>query len=225
MIIAKDLRREVKNWFGSLEPQLFVTHNFGFLVSPETGERSLKRFYNRLQSQVHGQNWNRRDTDQPMVAVGFWEHLDSNPHCHVLVSASDAESAWLFEERKKSCVPFDLAVVRSGSVGPDLPFGHNDDSWSGNDGYIGFDQRIADNWAAIVSARARSGLNVDSNVLLAILDALAIPAIAVLAAFGAPEANHWHCTGPSLVPAGDNNGAGVGIDWQCHRDDDGTTSP
>ncbi|MGA3341597.1 MAG: hypothetical protein ABSD11_13455 [Methylocella sp.] len=102
MIIAKDLRREVKNWFGSLEPQLFVTHNFGFLISPETGERSLKRFYNRLQSQVHGQNWNRRDTDQPMVAVGFWEHLDSNPHCHVLVSASDAESARLFEEGNKS---------------------------------------------------------------------------------------------------------------------------
>ena len=102
MIIAKDLRREVKNWFGSLEPQLFVTHNFGFLVSPETGERSLRRFYNRLQSRVHGRNWNRRDTDQPMIAVGVWEHLNSNPHCHVLISASDAESAWLFGEGNKS---------------------------------------------------------------------------------------------------------------------------
>jgi hypothetical protein len=33
-----------------------------------------------------------RDMDQPMVAVGFWEHLDSNPHCHVLVAASDDTS-------------------------------------------------------------------------------------------------------------------------------------
>ena len=33
-----------------------------------------------------------RDRDQPMVAVGFWEHLDSNPHCHVLVAASDDTS-------------------------------------------------------------------------------------------------------------------------------------
>ena len=37
MIIAKDLRPAIKIWFGSLEPQLFVTHNFGFCVSPETG--------------------------------------------------------------------------------------------------------------------------------------------------------------------------------------------
>jgi hypothetical protein len=102
MIIAKDLRRAVKKWFGSLEPQLFVTHNFGFCVSPETGERSLRRFYNRLQSRVYGRNWNRRDADQPMVAVGVWEHLDSNPHCHVLISASDAESAWLLGEGNKS---------------------------------------------------------------------------------------------------------------------------
>ena len=42
MIIAKDLRRAVKKWFGSVEPNLFVTHNFGFCVSPETRERSMK---------------------------------------------------------------------------------------------------------------------------------------------------------------------------------------
>jgi hypothetical protein len=102
MIITNDLRREIKNWFGSLEPQLYVTHNFGFLVSPESRERSMRRFYNRMQSRVHGRNWNRRDADQPMVAVGVWEHLDSNPHCHVLISASDAESAWLLEEGNKS---------------------------------------------------------------------------------------------------------------------------
>jgi len=87
--IDKHLRRELKNWFESLEPNLYVTHNFGYRVSPETGERSLRRFYNRLQSQVHGRNWNKRETDLPMVAVGVWENLDSNPHCHVLVAASD----------------------------------------------------------------------------------------------------------------------------------------
>ena len=79
MIIAKELRREVENWFWSLEPNLFVTHNFEFSVSPETGERSLRRFYNRLQSRVHGRNGNRRDAHQPMVAVGVWEHLELQP--------------------------------------------------------------------------------------------------------------------------------------------------
>jgi hypothetical protein len=102
MIIGKDLRREIKNWFESLEPNLYVTHNFGYRVSPETGERSLRRFYNRPQSRVHGRNWYKRVNDQPMVAVGFWEHIDSNRHCHVLISASDDEIRWLLEEGKKS---------------------------------------------------------------------------------------------------------------------------
>jgi hypothetical protein len=102
MISAQGLRRAVKNWFGSLEPQLYVTHNFGYRVSPETGERSLRRFYNRMQRQVHGRNWSRRYDDAPMVAVGFWEHLDSNPHCHVLVAGADREYSWLLHEGSES---------------------------------------------------------------------------------------------------------------------------
>ena len=98
MITASDLRRAVRNWFGSLEPQLYVTHNFGYRVSPETGQRALIRFYNRMQRQVHGRNWNRRHASQPMIAVGVWEHLDSNPHCHALISGSDVESSWLLGE-------------------------------------------------------------------------------------------------------------------------------
>ena len=119
MIIDKDLRRAVKKWFGSLEPKLYVTHNFGFCVSPETCESSMRRFYNRLQSQVHGRNWNRRETDQPMIAVGVWEHLNLNPHCHVLISASDAESAWLFGEGEKSWLwlqprgQFDIGLIEA----------------------------------------------------------------------------------------------------------------
>ena len=102
MIIAKDLRREVKNWFGSLEPHLFVTHNFGFCVSPETGERSMRRFYNRLQSRC------TVGTGTGVIPTSRWSQSASgstsisNPHCHVLISASDAESAWLFEEGNKS---------------------------------------------------------------------------------------------------------------------------
>ncbi len=119
MNIDKVLRRELKNWFGSLEPQLFVTHNFGFRVSPETGERSLRRFYNRLQSRVQRRNWYKRVNDQPMVAVGLWEHLDSNRHCHVLISASDDESAWLLGEGEKSWLwlqprgQFDISEIES----------------------------------------------------------------------------------------------------------------
>ena len=88
MINRKGLR-----W--SLEPNLYVTHNFGFRVAPETRDKSLKRFYNRMERRVRGRNWNKRHTNQPMVAVGVWEHVATNPHCHVLVAASDDERSWL----------------------------------------------------------------------------------------------------------------------------------
>jgi hypothetical protein len=42
-----------------------------------------------------GETWNKRHTNQPMVAVGVWEHVATNPHCHVLVAASDDERSWL----------------------------------------------------------------------------------------------------------------------------------
>jgi hypothetical protein len=95
MLTSRHLRPPLMNWFEMLEPNLYVTHNFGYRVSLETREKSLTRYYNWVQSHVYGRNWNKRDTDQPMVAVGFWEHLDSNPHCHVLVAATDDERAWL----------------------------------------------------------------------------------------------------------------------------------
>ena len=58
----------------------------------------------------------RRDS---VAAVGFWDHLDSNPHCHVLISASDAESAWLLEEGNKSWLwlqprgQFDIGAIEA----------------------------------------------------------------------------------------------------------------
>ena len=88
----------MREWFGSIEPVLYITHNFGYRVSDETGEKSLKDFYNRLQRRVHGRNWCGRKTEQPMIALGMWEHLESNRHCHVVLVASRNERAWVFEE-------------------------------------------------------------------------------------------------------------------------------
>jgi hypothetical protein len=103
-----------------------------------------------------------------------------------------------------------FAVVHSGSIGPNLPFGDPDDSWHD----VGFDQRIADSWTTIASSstRARSGLNVDSRILVAILDALAVPAIAVLAVV---VGSHIECNDPEVVVVGDDRGAGVGVRTKC----------
>jgi hypothetical protein len=58
-------------------------------------------FFNCLQRGVHGRAWHKRKPNQPMIALGFWEHLDSNPHCHGVVAASDQEWRWLLNYGKK----------------------------------------------------------------------------------------------------------------------------
>jgi hypothetical protein len=49
-----------------------------------------------------------------------------------------------------------IAVFRTGSVGPYAPFFNPDDSWNAQ----GFDQRIVDQWPAIVAATCHSDLSV-----------------------------------------------------------------
>ncbi len=95
MTVSKTLVRE---WLATFEPNLFQTFNFGYKVSPEVGGSSIIRFFNRLQRCVHGRNWSKRKTEQPMLVIGFWEHLDSNPHCHVIIRATKEEWRWLLNK-------------------------------------------------------------------------------------------------------------------------------
>jgi hypothetical protein len=95
MLTRNALLPEYRAFLASIDPNVYPTFNFGYPVSIEVGQGSLVHFFNRLQRGVHGRAWYKRNTDQPMIVVGFWEHLDSNPHCHGVLSASKAESAWL----------------------------------------------------------------------------------------------------------------------------------
>lgn len=90
-----ELRTKLREWIISLRPTIFITFNFGYHVSHEVGISSVIRFFNRLQRQVHGRNWHKRDTEDSMIVPGFWEHLDSNPHLHAVVRMSKDEWRWL----------------------------------------------------------------------------------------------------------------------------------
>src|SRR5262249_5653783 len=106
-----------------------------------------------------------------------------------------------------------LAVVHSGSVGPNLPFGHDDDSWSDT----GFDQRIIDLWPAIVSAQSSAGLNVTTDAIHifdAVLAALGVVAVAVLADAGAGS-GHVQCEESPTVQRSED-GTGVDLVWKCY---------
>jgi hypothetical protein len=88
-------RNEYRAWLLSLKPNVFLTFNFGYPVSLEIGGGSVRHFFNCLQRGVHGRNWSRRKTDRYMIVVGFWEHVDSNPHLHVIGKMSKKEWRWL----------------------------------------------------------------------------------------------------------------------------------
>jgi len=95
MITRNALVREYRDFFASINPNVYPTFNFGYPVSIEVGQGALVHFFNCLQRGVHGRAWHKRITDQPTIALGFWEHPDSNPHCHVVVAASNQEWRWL----------------------------------------------------------------------------------------------------------------------------------
>jgi hypothetical protein len=95
MLTRNVLLGEHRDWLASLKPNVFLTFNFGYLISPEVGGDSVIRLFNRLQRGVHGRNWSTRKTERYMIAVGFWEHVDSNPHVHVVGRMSKDERAWL----------------------------------------------------------------------------------------------------------------------------------
>lgn len=104
-----------------------------------------------------------------------------------------------------------FAVVHSGSVGPNLPGGTNDDGWSDT----GFDQRIIDLWPTIVSARSSAGLNVTTDAIHifdAVLTALGVVVLAVLVAAGG---GHVQCENSPTVERNER-GDGVDVIWRCH---------
>jgi hypothetical protein len=102
MLTRDALLPEYRDWLASIDPNVYPTFNFGYPVSIEVGQGSLVHFFNRLQRGVHGRAWHKRNTDQPMIALGFWEHPERNQHVHMVVAASDQEWRWLLNYGKGS---------------------------------------------------------------------------------------------------------------------------
>jgi hypothetical protein len=95
MLTRKELLRVYRAWLLSLKPNVFLTFNFGYPVSPEVGGGSVRHFFNCLQRAMHGRNWHKRKSKHRTIVVGFWEHVDSNPHMHAVVKLSRKERLWL----------------------------------------------------------------------------------------------------------------------------------
>jgi hypothetical protein len=108
-----------------------------------------------------------------------------------------------------------ISVVHSGSVGPDLPFVDDNDSWNDQ----GFDQRIVDLWPQIAQAAMGYDLSVHYT-LDEVLEGLAgaIGAAVVAAALvigGVVFGSDYTCDSTPGVGA-TPDGHGVDVVWHCY---------
>ena len=110
-----------------------------------------------------------------------------------------------------------IAVNHQGSLGPNIPFGNNNDSWTDE----GFDQQIADRWPEIVAARSRADMQASTDplhVFEGVLEALGLAAAAPLLVVGLVIAGHGYTCDPVQVSAsGDNGGMAVDVSWTCRK--------
>ena len=77
-----DQRSAFRQWLSSVQCTWMITHNFGYGIRQHAGDRLMKDFYNRVMREAYGRNWPRRPAGDWIIAIGFWEKLDLNPHAH-----------------------------------------------------------------------------------------------------------------------------------------------
>jgi hypothetical protein len=70
-----------------IDGRLAVTFNFGYRVSSSTGRYNIKGFINMVESEGLGRMWHRRPASERITAIGFAEHMGSNPHWHAVIHA------------------------------------------------------------------------------------------------------------------------------------------
>ena len=143
---------------------------------------------------------------------GFWQ-FSGSIHESGIIGQSYAFGMYLDGVTDTQGNP--LSVVHTGSVGSDLPFSNNNDSWNDQ----GFDQRIADLWPQIAQAAAGWDLSVHytlGGVLEALAEAIGEAVVAAaLAIGGAAFASQYTCDKtPSIEATPD--GQGVDAVWHCY---------
>jgi len=84
---ADELRKAYVKWITERKPNFFATFNFERRVGDVAAQTIIKNFLNRAQRAAYGRRWHNRPDAQKPVAVGFFEHAETNPHYHVLIHA------------------------------------------------------------------------------------------------------------------------------------------
>ncbi len=157
-----------------------------------------------------------------LAANGYWRYSGSIKNSEVLASN--------YSLGMKLNVIIDgkpLPIVHTGTVGPDLPFFNNTDSWEDQ----GIDDRIRLHWREILAAHSSAVLSVSTNAFDAVLEGLGltvavyygaalVAAVAVGAVAAAVVGGAWaykNCTFTYGPYRDDNGGVGFGVTGTCPK--------
>jgi hypothetical protein len=96
-----EVRDAFERFLKGLNPNWFITFNFGYRIRPLDAHNQMKGFCARLERVALGRNYTKYPNSRRPVAFGFPEHLDVNPHWHCVARMTQALEGALLAEGKE----------------------------------------------------------------------------------------------------------------------------
>lgn len=97
MTDRRALRNEYREWLISLQPNYVVCPAFHRPETLQNAERKIKNLFNMLQGFVLGRDWAKKPAETRLWAVGFYEAIKTDLHCHIAVRTPDGWGKALHE--------------------------------------------------------------------------------------------------------------------------------
>jgi hypothetical protein len=92
---------EVRGWLVEFAPTYLVTFNFNAEITLFSAHRAMRDTFKRVEHKRNGRNWAKRPKNHRLRAVGLMENVNSNGHCHALVSVTGDWDRALMHEGPK----------------------------------------------------------------------------------------------------------------------------
>ena len=89
------LRRSWEQFVVDQNPSVALMLGGGGDCKPEVLVGAARQFFGRIQRLAHGPRWANRPKEDWLMAVGFIEKLDTNPHLHLAVRTNSGEAGIL----------------------------------------------------------------------------------------------------------------------------------
>ena len=94
--IVGRLRQAYRQWLSTIGITHFVTFNFGYRVKPMSAFYAMKGLCCRVERMAFGRNYAKHRGNHRLLAIGFPERPNQNPHWHAAIR-SNPDTQWILE--------------------------------------------------------------------------------------------------------------------------------